>query len=270
MNSNITIAHKLGCETHAIDNCILVKASVEAVSNIFKQYFELEVRSNCKLADYINMHNASWKEIERQREVSKSKPKKSFPPILWAVPIWRYCGHQWTIIPLSGREESIAFALSLLLNTQTIIFHDSSHASVKEFKIFYHDRLIEHYLFGFECGEIIPDRWDIKIEDCDFDPPWSNHQHFFKSSSRQVAELEIRSAVLAKKHDKYDRGFLDSCLKYYKAYIPLLEETPYDYRYWDESNSDSQQWNALVEQMDIIVMPSDWSYFDRNVPTHVT
>lgn len=259
---DIPVTQKLGCDRDSIDSCILIEASVESIATVFKQYFELEVRSNCKLADYINAREASWQEVERQGEVRKSRPKKSFPPVVWPVPLWQYCNHQWTILPLPGTEESIAFALSLLLNANTITFYDCNNASFKEFKVFGSDRPIEHYVFGFECGLIVKDYWDISIEDSEFSA-WDTYEHYFKSSVRQVTESEIRLAVLSKKETKHDRGFLDRCLKYYKAYIPILEETPY--HYYGKPELDLTQWDNIVERMDIIAMPSDWGYYDRKV-----
>ncbi|MBW4657033.1 MAG: hypothetical protein KME15_00005 [Drouetiella hepatica Uher 2000/2452] len=228
MVEDCSVAQKLGCGKYALDNCILVKAPVEAVSTIVQQYFVLEVQSNCKIADYVDANKTSWAEVERQRQVRKSRPNKSLPPVLWAVPFWRYLNHQWTILPLSGREESIAFALALLLNTDTITFYDSSHASYNEFKVFRKDQLVEYYLFGFECGKDFKNDWDIKVEDSEFDA-WNNYEHRFKSSIRQVTEAELRSAFLARKPDRDNRGFLDACLKHYRAYIPLQEETPRHY-----------------------------------------
>jgi hypothetical protein len=259
MIEDFSIAQKLGCDKYALDNCILVKAPVDAVSTVVQQYFDLEVRPNCKIADYVEASNVSWNEVERQRQVLTSKPDKSIPPILWAIPFWQYLNHQWTILPLSGTKESIAFAFALLLNTDTITFHDSRKASYNEFKVFRQDQLVEHYLFGFECGIDFEHDWDIKIEDSEFDD-WSHYEHRFRSSVRKVTEAELRTAFLARKHDKDNRGFLDMCLKYYKAYIPLDEEAPHHYH--GEWNSDFQKWDSIVERMDIMIVPSNWSYVD--------
>ncbi|MBE9117845.1 hypothetical protein IQ249_18250 [Lusitaniella coriacea LEGE 07157] len=244
-----------------------MKASVDAITAIFKQYFELEAQKNCKLEDYIRANEASWKEVERQRVVLKSRPKKSFSPILWAFPFWRYVNHQWTLLPFSGQEDSIAFVFALLLNTKVITFHDSSHVSWKEFKVFENDRLIEHYKFGFECWTVIEGDWDIYIEDFEFYPGWLNYEHYFKSSVRPVTESNIRLAVSARKNDLHDRGFLDRCLKHYNAYIPIREETPYHYH--GEWNLNYQKWDSVVEQMSIALVPSNWRYFDRKVPQQV-
>lgn len=267
MNEAIPIFQKLGCEKYSLDSCILVRESVEAVNTIIQQYFELEVQSHCSLVDYLDARKAAWIEVERQRQVRKFRNRKSLPPIIWAVPFWRYCNHQWVVLPLSGRDDSIAFALAVLLNTDAITFYDSPRASCNEFKLFRKDRLVEHYLFGFECGEDLKNDWDLKIEDSQFDE-WNLYEHRFKSSIRQVTEVEIKSAVLSKKYNRDNRGFLDVCLKYYKAYIPLLEETPYHYH--GESNSDFKKWNAVAERMDIMLMPSNWSHVDWNVPDRVT
>lgn len=267
MVENFSVAQKLGCDKNSLDNCILVKAPVEAVSTVVQQYFALEVRSHCKIADYVEANQASWAEVERQRQVSKLRPDKSLPAILWAVPFWQYFNHQWTILPLSGTEESIAFTLALLLNTDAITFYDSSNASHNEFKVFRKDQLVEHYLFGFECGKGFKNDWDIEIEDSEFDN-WNNYEHRFKSSIRQATEAELRSAFLARKHDRDNRGFLDACLKYYRAYIPLHEETPHHYH--GEWNSDFPKWDSIVERMDIMVVPSNWSYVDWKVPDRVT
>jgi hypothetical protein len=266
MTEDFSVVQKLGCDKYALDNCILIKATVEAVSTIIQEYFALKVRSHCKISDYVDANKASWAEEEQQRQVRKSRPNKSLPPVMWVVPLWQYLNHQWTILPLQGTEESIAFALALLLGTDTITFHDSRHASYNEFKVFRKDQLVEHYLFGFECGKDSRDDWDIKIEDSEFDT-W-NYEHRFKSSIRQVAEVELRAAFLARKQDRDNRGFLDVCLKYYRAYIPLVEETPYHYH--GEQNSNSQKWDSMVERMDLIVAPSNWSYADWKIPDRVT
>jgi hypothetical protein len=263
MTKDFSIAHKLGCDKYALDSCILIKANVEVVSTIIREYFVLEVQSHCKITDYVDANKASSAEVERQRQVRESKPNKSLPPVIWAVPLWRYLSHQWTILPLNGTEESIAFALALLLGTDTITFHDSRFASCNEFKVFREDQLVEHYLFGFECREDSIDNWEIVIEDSEFDD-WSNYgntyEHRFKSSIRQVTEAELRAAFLARKQDRDNRGFLDACLRYYRAYIPLGEETPYHYQY--ERNSNLQKWDSIVERMDLIFLPSNWSYHD--------
>lgn len=175
--------------------------------------------------------------------------------------------HLWTVLPFSGTEESIAFALALLLDTDTITFYDSRYASHNEFKLFRKDRLVEHYLFGDECGKDFKNDWDIKIENLGI-YAGSNYEHRFKSYVRQVTEAELISAFLARKQDRDNRGFLDSCLKYYKAYIPLQEEIPHHYH--DERNSGFQKWDSIVERMDIAIVPSDWSYFDWKVPERIT
>lgn len=267
MIDGIPVTQKLGCHKYALDNCILVKASVEAVSTVVKQHFELEVQSHGKLADYIDAKNASWKEVERQRQVRNSRPNKSLPPVLWAIPFWRYLNHQWTILPLSGAEDSIAFAFASLLSTDTITFHDSDHASVSEFKVFHNNKFIEHYLFGYECGKLLEDYWDISVNFELFESRSEHQEHHFKSLIRQATESEVRMALAARKNDKDDRGFLNACLKYHSAYIPQLEETPYHHHV--EWNSDFQKWDSIVEQMDMIIVPSSWSYLDWKVPDRV-
>ncbi|MEP0872934.1 hypothetical protein NDA01_24255 [Trichocoleus desertorum AS-A10] len=112
-------------------------------------------------------------------------------------------------------------------------------------------------MFGFECGKDFKNDWNIQIEDSEFDD-WSNYEHRFKSSIRQVTEAELRSAFLAKKHDKDNRGFLDACLKYYKAYIPLREETPAHYH--GDGSSDFQKWDSVVERMEMMIVASDYSF----------
>jgi hypothetical protein len=265
MTENIPIHKKRGCFKYSLDNCILVRASVEAVSSIFQQYFELDVKCHCTLTEIIDAEKSSRQEMERHQKVIKLRPNKSTAPILWAVPFFRYLNHEWTILPFSGMEDSLAVAFSLLLNTETIIFHDSSHASFSEFKVFRKDQLIENYLFGFECINLFENYWDIKIEDFEFYPDWQSQEHYFKSSIRRVTESDIRLAVSSRKEERDDRGFLDECLKYYDAYIPLPEEAPSPYN--DSWNSDFQ--NSTVERMDIMFIPSNWSYFDRNVPKKI-
>jgi hypothetical protein len=288
MVENCSVTQKLGCDKYALDNCILVKAPVGAVSIVVQQYFALEVQTDCKIADYVAADRDAWKEVERQRQVRRSRRDKSLPPIRWAVPFWRYLNHQWTVLPLSGTEEAIAFALAALLNTDTIIFHDSDHASYNEFKVFRRDQLVEHYLFGFECGKDFHNDWDIKFEDSEFDN-WSHdghrckipdrqaieYEHRFKSSVRQVTEAELRSAFLSRKENRDDRGFLDASLRHHNAYLPLWEEipqgwekTPQDHR--GNWNPDSKEWDELVEKMNMMVVPSNWRYVDRKVPNRVT
>ncbi|MEP0872935.1 hypothetical protein NDA01_24260 [Trichocoleus desertorum AS-A10] len=94
MAKDFSVTQKLGCDKYALDNCVLVKASVEAVNVVIQQYFKLELRSQCKLADYVAANDASWREVERQRQARKSRPDKSLPPVLWVVPFWRYLNHQ--------------------------------------------------------------------------------------------------------------------------------------------------------------------------------
>ncbi|MEM8642115.1 MAG: hypothetical protein AAGG51_25385 [Cyanobacteria bacterium P01_G01_bin.54] len=90
MVENVLIAQKLGCDLDSLDNCILIKASVGEVSTIIEQYFGLEVRSHCKIADYVDVEEAANAEIERRRQVHKSRPDKSFPSLSWGYPCWRY------------------------------------------------------------------------------------------------------------------------------------------------------------------------------------
>jgi hypothetical protein len=44
MSGNITANQKLGCEKYSLDSCIIVKASVEEISEVIRQYFGLQVR----------------------------------------------------------------------------------------------------------------------------------------------------------------------------------------------------------------------------------
>ncbi|MBD2464931.1 hypothetical protein H6G89_28410 [Oscillatoria sp. FACHB-1407] len=62
--------------------------------------------------------------------------------------------------------------------------------------------------------------------------------------------------------------FVDTYLKYYSVYIPLLKETPYHYH--GNWNTNYQDWDAIVEQMDMMLIPSNWEYVDRKVPKLVT
>lgn len=249
-----------------MDNCILVKASVEDVSTIIKEYFELEVRSNCKLAQYIEDRNAAWQEIERQRLIRKPRHKSS---IVWGFPFWRYLNHQWTIMPVSGTKDSIAFVLAALLDTNTITFHDDDNACFSEFKVFHSSKFIEHYLFGLECGKMLEEEYWDTIVDFEHYPYWfSGQHHHFKSSIRQVTEAEIKLALEPRKHNRDDRGFLDACLKYHEAYIPIIEETPYHYH--GERNLDFKSWDSTVERMDIILVSSnDWKNLAGNAPNRV-
>lgn len=265
MNESLPIAQKVGCGKYALDNCILVKAPVESASAIIQEYFELKIQVNCKVADYIEADNSAWREVKRQREIRDLEPNKSLLPILWAVPFWQYFNHQWAVLPFLGTYDSIAFALALLLNTYVITFDDNQNASHNEFKVFHKDKLVENYVFGFECGEDFKNNWDIKIEELEFDD-WYAYEHRFKSSIRRVTEAEVKSAVLSRKHDRDNRGFLDACLKYYEAYIPSSEETP-DFC---KLNLDFQKIDSIIERMDVLFLPSNWKYLDRKVPNQVT
>lgn len=176
-------------------------------------------------------------------------------------------------MPFFQGDDSIAFAFAALLNTDAICLKEFRHASCTEFKVFRGDRLVERYLFGA----------DVRIDDItkanylNGDPYLTfecnefnscTYTHYFKSSIRLVTELEIKSAFLSRKEDRDNRGFLDRCLKYYGAYIPLIEETPIQYE--REENLDFQQWKSCVKRMDIALGVYNWGYFDRNVPTRVS
>jgi hypothetical protein len=271
MNQNITANQKLGCEKYSLDSCILVKASVEKISKVVRQYFGLQVRENCKLIDYINADLGSRQEEDRQREILIPNPNKLLPLISYPFPFWRYLDRQWTYLPFFQGDDSIAFAFASLLNTDAICFFDSHHAIHNEFKVFRNDRLVERYLFGGDFGSNIMnylgDDSYLNFE-CNEFSEFVVYEHYFKSSIRQITELEIKSAFLSRKEDRDDRGFLDRCLKYYGAYIPLIEETPFHYE--GEENLDFKQWESYVERMDIAIGVYNWSYFDRNVPTRVS
>lgn len=233
---------------------------------MIREYFDLEVLPDCRLSGYVDAKKNAWTEVERQRQVRHSRPHKSFPPIWWPIPVWRFKGHQWTILWLSGTEEALAFTLSLLLKTTVITFHDSDHASYKEFKVFGDKCLLEHYLYGAECGEILTNYWDIIFEDYDADTFWYRDHHF-KSAIRPVNKTEFRQAAMSRKLDWDDRGFLDTCLRYFAAYIPLLEETPYHYR--SEDKSTFHLWDNSVNRLDLILMPSNWEYLDWTIPKRI-
>ncbi|ABW30371.1 hypothetical protein [Acaryochloris marina] len=63
------ISQKLGCYKYSIDSCILIKANVEAVTSVIREYFELEMLSHCTLSDYIDAEKGAWNAVERQRQV---------------------------------------------------------------------------------------------------------------------------------------------------------------------------------------------------------
>jgi hypothetical protein len=268
MSENIPANKKLGCEKYSLDSCILVKASVKEISEVICQYFGIQVQLNCHLIDYVNADRDVNREQDRQRQILRSNPKESLPLISYPFPFWRYLDRQWSILPFFQGDDSIAFAFASLLNTDAICFNESRHVVYREFKVFRQDRLIEKYLFGSECGEIIIDDWDINLDNIGDNFYWSAHEHHFKSSIRAIDESEIRSAFLSRIENGDDRGFLDQCLKYYGAYMPLMEETAYHYE--REENIDSQQWDSCVERMDIAVGAYNWGYFDRNVPSRVS
>jgi hypothetical protein len=267
MTQDIKIFQKRGCDKYAFKNCLLIKSSVAEVAAIIGQYFDrLELYQSCKIDDYRGAKKRFWQEQENQRQIRKERPKKSLPPLLCPVPFWQYYNHEWTVLPLSGKEDGIAFTLALLLDSEAITFHDSKHASFNEFRVFSGDRLIERYIFGSECGLKLDEDWDIVIKVAEFSE-WSIYEHRFRSSVRQVSAAEIRAAFLSRKHERDNRGFFDACLKYYNAYIPVLEESPYH----DSDQNAVDLWlTSSIERMDMILMPSNWSYVDRAVPDRVT
>jgi hypothetical protein len=227
MAQDIKISQKRGCDKSAFANCLLIKSPIDHVSTIIGQYFDrLELYQCCKIRDYYNANHEFWQNQDCQRQIRKERPKKSLPPSLRPVPVWQYHNHEWTVLPISGQEDCVAFTLALLLGSEVITFYESKHASFNEFRVFSQDKLIEHYIFGFECGLEVQEDWDISIEVAEFSE-WSIYEHRFRSSSRQVSEEELRAAFLSRKDERDDRGFLDACLRYYGAYIPVLEESPY-------------------------------------------
>ncbi|ABW30373.1 hypothetical protein AM1_5417 [Acaryochloris marina MBIC11017] len=121
-------------------------------------------------------------------------------------------------------------------------------------------------MYGAECGEIPPNYWDIIFEDYDADTFWYRVHHF-KSVIRSVDETELRQAAISRKWDWDDRGFLDTCLRYFEAYIPLLEETPHHYR--SEDRTTFHQWDNNIARLDLILMPSNWKYLDWTIPKQV-
>lgn len=185
--------------------------------------------------------------------------------------LWQYGGHSWTIWWAFAREK-IAFALALFLGTKAIVLTHQGTSGWSEFKMFYQDKFVEHYHFGFddrEPNEKIGDRfwsagyWDIEIvQKCVYPsspmPSW--YRHLFCSTLRQVTEEEMRMS-LATMPDEF--GFLDATFRYYRAYLPDYEETPLAY---DRADSDFQSNRADFERIDAVSLPKEAFYWQNVLP----
>lgn len=279
MNRGSAIANKRGCDRDSF-NLILVKADVDSISKIFIEYFELKVYDRCSLKQYLELNDNAYREQDRlqslfrekrrdkKRKKNKGKPRKI--PINYPLPIWQYRNHNWSVVFLHGDNDSVAFAFSILLDTDVITFWESKYAVCSEYKLFRNDKLVEHYRFGSECGKLFNDRyWDLIIKCQDktsLFPDLDAEEHQFCSSIRKVTAENITRDLDTKRDLLRDRGFLDSCLKHHDAYIPTDGEMPWDY---GDRNSPHdltiEQWNNSVERLDIIMRSNYWSYYDRNV-----
>ncbi len=282
MNKDIPISEKRGCHKDSL-NLILVKDSVDSISRIFTDFFELQVYSNGNIKQYLQLEeDARSERIELQSMWSKApidKRKKIATKlrdlvVLYPILVWRYYNHEWSILLISGDNDQIAFVLSTLLETDVITFWESKRVCFSEFKLFRKDELVEHYNFGLECGKLYEKYWDLIVE-CESDPELFTgveaEEHKFCSSIRQIRKEEIKLAVDNKRKFLCDRGYLDTCLRYYDAYLPDYEETPLDYSISSLQNDlDIQNLHNAIEQMDIIMMTNNWSYYDSKVPQQVT
>ncbi|OCQ89903.1 hypothetical protein BCD64_18345 [Nostoc sp. MBR 210] len=188
--------------------------------------------------------------------------------------LWQYIGHNWTIWWAFASEE-IAFALSLLLETKTIILTYQGTSGWSEFKMFQQDKLVEYYLFGFDDSgdgnrgdqffgmgyldlEIVQECINLKcsLPAC--------YRHLFKSSMRLVTEQEMRMSLeVMEKSTVEEYGFLDATLRYYGAYIPDLSETPH---LDDESTSDFHPTRLDFERIDAVVLPQEAFYWRNMLP----
>ena len=174
------LSQKLGCDKDSIDNCILIKASVESVSLIFKDYFALKVYSACNLQQYNNLQETSWEEISQRKSL-----------IHEPYAIWRYSSHHWTIITLNSDDERLSFLLALLLETHVISFSKSRRGECNLFRVFYKDKVIEDYKFGSDYGDYFDSYYDINL----IFKPYDIGKHYFKSSVRQVVENDLITAL---------------------------------------------------------------------------
>jgi hypothetical protein len=250
------LSQKLGCDKDSIDSCILIKASVESVSSIFKDYFALNVHSNCNFQQYNNLQETCWDEVSQKKSV-----------IHEPYAIWRYSNHHWTIITLNSNDERLSFLLALLLETHVIAFNKSRKCEGNQYKVFYKDKVIEDYIFGSDYGGNFDSYYDINLIFKPYDNWDEMGWHYFKSSVREIVENDLISALSSEENNKNPRGFLDKCLKYYKAYIPTFEETP---DYFGSKNSLSfELWDQAVERMDVVIIPSNWMYSVGKVPSRV-
>lgn len=265
MNQNLQMAKLRGCDREPL-SLILVKADVSSISKVFTEYFELDVYKNSHLKRYLQLEeDAYYARIKLQSESKKSLIKQSQKTSDFPTLVWRYHGHQWSIVFLMGKNDDIAFAFSTLLDTDVITFWDSKHCCCSEFKLFRSDMLVEHYRFGLESQAYYDDRdyWDLVVE-CETDWLQGLEAHKFCSSLRTVTAQDIKLAVESKRALLHESGFLDTCLRYYDAYLPALENTPLNEQ--DARHDFVQTWQNSVEQMDIVMRSNYWAYYDRNVP----
>ncbi|MDX2216727.1 MAG: hypothetical protein SFY66_25910 [Oculatellaceae cyanobacterium bins.114] len=188
--------------------------------------------------------------------------------------LWQYAGHTWTIWWAFASEE-VAFALALFLETRAIVMTHQGTSGWSTVKIFYQDKWVEHYHFGYDDYDDpdakIGDRgywgigyWNLEVTYEYFVSQKSTFpvqtRHLFSSVMRKVTEPEMRS-WLRSKEGRF--GFLDATLQYYGAYLPDCKETPLTY---SRSDSDFHPVRSDFERVDALVLPKETFYWRNMLP----
>ena len=272
MKQDISIMHKRGFNINSID-CILVKADINTINSIFTEYFELKVFSNCHPRKYLKLYNkCKNKHLKLESilriisEKERDKIKNRISNLLYPSPIWKFLNHNWSVLSFNGNQYDIAFAFSTLLNTDVVTYWIPKHDNCRELKLFRSNKLVEHYQFGSQCGQARDNYWDAVI---DLRARFRLESHRFCSSIRQVTAGEIKQAIEQTLGSSDNYGFLDDCVKYYDAYFPREDESPFNYIY-PQSNSTMRKFQNNLERMDIVMLPYSWSYQDWKVPQEVS
>lgn len=263
----VPIADKRGCDREPL-SLILVRSDVNSVSKVFTEYFELEVYKNSHLQQYLQLEKNAYRlhsELQQDSRKKSRKARHANTLIYFPTPVWRYHGHEWSIVYLRGENDDIAFAFSTLLETDVITFWDSKYCCCSEFKLFRGDRFIEHYRFGLESQAFCDNEnyWDLIVE-CETDWQQELEDHKFCSAIRQVEAEKIRQTVNSKRALLHEYGFLDGCLKYHNAYLPTYQDLPWENS--EQNESGDRSWQNSVEQMNIVMKSNYWAYYDRDVP----
>ena len=267
MEKEIPISQKRG---FPINSCggILVKANMNSINTIFSKYFEFKIHSNCSEHKYVKLCNKFNNKQSRLSSIIRKasgnyrrKIEKKLANLPHIFTIWKFYNHHYCILGFNGTCDDIAFAFSTLLDTDVLIYSEPKHDYCNELKLFRGDRLVEHYMFGSECGSIYNKYWDTVIN-------YGAISHRFCSSIRQITEEEIKQFTSNPQNIGEDCTFLDSCVKYHDAYFPKEVETPEVYLYY-RKKAHLLNFRNSVEQMSIIMIPHNWNYCDWKVPKRV-